>query len=461
MIPITTFNNIRVMLFGLGKSGIATAKALLLGGAKVIAFDEDPKACELAIQEGITICDLRSTSWRHADALLLSPGIPLTHPTPHWIVKTAKEAEVEIIGDIELLERERRARGGKVHIIAITGTNGKSTTVALTSHMLQQAGIDVQMGGNIGYPLLTLGDFMDNRYYVIEVSSFQADLTTSLKPEIGIITNISSDHLDRHHTMDNYIASKKKVVANASLAIISTDDQFCKRLAKDLEKAVLISTQYSVGCSYHMDGSVIVDSRNQNTQSRIKDICGIASLRGQHNAQNAMCATAIAQTVGLEPNTIANGLESFPGLPHRIETIKRIGHITFINDSKSTNATATKQALTCLENENIYWIVGGEPKSDGIASLTSLFFKITKAYLIGSSTEKFAIILNGKVPYKRCDTIDQAVISAARDAQKSCGKATVLLSPACSSFDQFSNFEERGNAFRELVHYLSNSLLQC
>lgn len=448
MTPIHAFNGQRVALFGLGGSGLTTARALQAGGAELIVWDDQAAAREKAQSEGFIVSDLAQIEWADYAALILAPGVPLTHPEPHWTVQRAASAKVPIIGDIELFCRERARLVPNAPFIAITGTNGKSTTTALIAHMMRVAGYDVQMGGNIGTAILSLEPPAQGRVHVIECSSYQIDLAPSLAPSVGILLNITPDHLDRHGTMDNYAAVKERLVAQAQQAIIGVDDEWCRAIARRLNAPVEISVERLLpqGLSYQ-DGWIY-----QNGEERF-DLNGIGSLRGAHNGQNAAAAIAAAQTLGVDDATIMQGLRSFPGLAHRMEQIGKVGSTLFINDSKATNADAAEKALLAFPR-HIFWICGGVPKEGGIAPLAPLFGRIHEAFLIGQASEAFAATLDG-VPHRFCGDLERAV-SDANEAAQAAGveNPVVLLSPACASFDQYRNFELRGAHFRALVESL-------
>jgi UDP-N-acetylmuramoylalanine--D-glutamate ligase len=451
MIPVTSFAGKTVALFGLGGSGLATALALRAGGAQVVACDDNPAKNAEAEAQGIEIADLRSVDWSRFASFILSPGVPLTHPQPHWSVPLARTAGVEIIGDIELFCRERAKVAPNAPFVAITGTNGKSTTTALVAHILREAGRDVQMGGNIGTAILSLDPPADNRTHVIECSSFQIDLTPSLTPTIGVLLNISPDHLDRHGTMERYSAIKERLVERAANVVIGVDDALSRAVVSRLMGTVL-----RVGLSDHQSGSVYADSHRvyanrDGIPVQVADLAGVGSLRGDHNAQNAAAAVAIALFSGIDAQTIARALRSFPGLAHRMEEIGRRGNVLFINDSKATNADSTDKALKSFDD--IYWILGGKAKEGGIAALEPYFAKVRRAYLIGAASDEYARTLDARVPYVSCSTLDRAVKQAARDTE-GLAQAVVLLSPASASYDQYPNFEVRGNHFRELVKAL-------
>ncbi|RTM11769.1 MAG: UDP-N-acetylmuramoyl-L-alanine--D-glutamate ligase, partial [Bradyrhizobiaceae bacterium] len=342
--------------------------------------------------------------------------------------------------------------------VAITGTNGKSTTTALIAHLTKVAGYDTQMGGNIGTAILSLEPPRMGRVHVIEMSSYQIDLTPSLDPSVGILLNVSEDHIDRHGTIAHYAAVKERLVAgvqDGGTAIVGVDDGFCRDIADRLDRAgknvVRISVKNPLASGIHVEHGNIV--RNSGgARSEVAALGGIGSLRGQHNAQNAAAAAAAALAMGISLDVLQSGLRSFPGLAHRMEQVGRRGNVLFVNDSKGTNADATAHALSSFAD--IFWIAGGKPKAGGITSLTGFFPRIRKAYLIGEAAQEFSGTL-ATVAHEISQTLDVAVEHAARDAEASgLTDAVVLLSPACASFDQYRNFEIRGTKFRELVQAL-------
>jgi len=430
MIPVTTRKDQTIALFGLGGSGLVTAQALMEGGAKVVAFDDNPKSVEKAAAEGVSCQDLREVDFSKVDALVLAPGVPLTHPAPHWSVDLAKAHDVEITGDVALFADELRAHAPDSPFIAITGTNGKSTTTALISHVLAHNGMDVQMGGNIGKAVLSLEPSSGDRVHVVECSSYQIDLAPRLDPQIGILLNLAPDHLDRHGTMENYANIKKRLVEASDIPILGVDDDFTTGIELDLRRTG--KNPIAIRAS---DSSV--------------DLNGIATLRGSHNAQNANAAYATCLKIGLSSEQIHNGFKTFPGLAHRMEILGEVSGVSYVNDSKATNADAAAMALASFSN--IHWIAGGLAKEGGIQSLHELFGNVSKAYLIGEAAPEFAVTLGSDLPFEISETIDAAVASAAGQSGKG---DVVLLSPACASFDQFANFEIRGEAFRAAVHEL-------
>jgi UDP-N-acetylmuramoylalanine--D-glutamate ligase len=456
MIPVTTFAGKKVAVFGLRASGLASAGALLAGGADVVGFDDEAEKVTEAAAAGIPTADPRHIDWSRIAALVLAPGVPLTHPAPHWVVGLARNAAVEVIGDIELYCRERRLTAPDAPFIAITGTNGKSTTAALTTHLFAVAGYEAELGGNIGTAILSLKAPAAGRVHVIECSSFQIDLAPSLDPSVGILLNVSEDHLDRHGSLRDYAAIKERLVAGVQrngTAIVGVDDNFGAAVADRIERAgkriVRVSVRRPLPDGLYVEGDRVMRAAGATARA-VARIGGIGSLRGAHNGQNAACATGAALALGVAPDVIQKGLVSFPGLAHRMEQVGAKGNVLFVNDSKATNADAAARALASFTD--IFWIAGGKAKSGGIAPLAGYFPRIAKAYLIGEAAGEFAGTLQGKVPFVVAGTVERAVALAARDAETS-GRAepVVLLSPACASYDQFRNFELRGAAFREAV----------
>ncbi len=456
MIPVTSFAGKTVAVFGLGGSGLASCEALKAGGAEVIAGDDDIGNLVKATQAGFITADLRTVSWENFAALVLTPGAPLTHPAPHWTVLAARETGIEVIGDIELFCRERRRHAPTAPFVAITGTNGKSTTTALVAHLMREAGHDVQMGGNIGTAILSLEPPRAGRVHVIEMSSYQIDLSPSLDPSVGILLNVSEDHIDRHGTIEHYAEVKERLAANVQTqgtAIIGIDDGWSRATADRIEQSgkrvVRISVKQPLADGVFVERGTIVKASG-GARSEIANIGGIGSLRGLHNAQNAACAAACALALGVSIEVLQKGLRSFPGLAHRMEQVGRRGRVLFVNDSKGTNADAAAHALSSFAD--IFWIAGGKPKLGGITGLAEYFPRIRKAYLIGEAAQEFSATLGDRAAHEISETLEVAVGSAARDAEASgIAEPVVLLSPACASFDQFRNFEIRGTRFRDLV----------
>ena len=460
MTPVTTFAGQTVAVFGLGLSGLASCRALLAGGAGVVAGDDSAAGREVAAKAGYAVEDLAQADWSRFAALVLAPGVPLTHPEPHWVVRKAKAAGVEIIGDVELFSRERARLAPEAPFVAVTGTNGKSTTTALTAHILRSSGRDVAMGGNIGTAVLALQPPDAQRCHVIEMSSFQIELTPTLEPTVGILLNVTPDHLDRHGTMEGYAGLKARLLQWARHPIVGDDDDWCRDTSERLRLTGrgwvdIVSARSRVRHGWYATGTTLVSGAPwTGPLGAFADLAGIGSLRGRHNIQNALAASAAAMSLGVSASAVAAALATFPGLPHRLEEIGRAGAVLYINDSKATNADSAATALAAFDRD-VFWILGGRPKAGGISALASFFPRVTKAYLIGEATEEFAATLTGHVPFERCGTLDRAVALAAADAAASgAAEPVVLLSPACASYDHYRNFEIRGDAFRTLVSAL-------
>ena len=461
MIPVTAFKGRKIAVFGLGLSGLPAARSLLAGGAEIIAWDDSETARVAASAENLPLRDLKSEAWGDFAALVLAPGVPLTHPRPHWSVEKAKEAGVPAIGDTELFFLERAKQGNPGKVIVITGTNGKSTTTALTAHLFQAAGKRVALGGNIGKAVLDLEPFAADLTYVIELSSFQIELAPGIAPDSAALLNITPDHLDRHATLENYARIKSMVFAHlgpGGTAVIGIDDPPSRAIADRLAgpfavKRIAVGRPIETGV--FAEEGVLHEMEGREELARI-DLAGIGSLRGAHNWQNAAFAYALARSQGLKPASIAQGLKSFAGLAHRMEQVARLGKVLFVNDSKATNADAAGKALASFSD--IYWIIGGRPKEGGLAGLEPFFGRIARAYLIGEAAGAFAIQLGSSVDHVQCGTLDRAVAAAAADAANSTAiEPVVLLSPACASYDQFANFEKRGEAFSESVMALDGA----
>jgi UDP-N-acetylmuramoylalanine--D-glutamate ligase len=458
MIPVRGFEGKTVAVFGLARTGLAAAHALIAGGAQVALWDEKAESRAAAQAEGLPLVDLTTADWSQFAALMLSPGVPLTHPAPHWTVDKARAAGVEILGDIELFARTVNAapEHKRPKVVAVTGTNGKSTTTALIGHICAAAGRDTRIGGNIGIGVLGLDDMHGGAVYVLELSSYQLDLTSSLKPDVAILLNVSPDHLERHGGMEGYVAAKRRILLNqgkGDVAVIGVDDPWGQRICTEITAAnrrtiVPISSNKAMGRGVYALQGMLYDATGERA-TEVVDLPRARSLPGRHNWQNAAAAYAAARGLGIPVDDVAEGLMSFPGLAHRMETVAQIGRVRFVNDSKATNSDAARQALSSYPKS--YWIAGGQPKSDGIAPLVDLFPRVAKAYLIGEAAPAFAETLEGKAPAVICGTIEAATAQAYADAAASGQDAIVLLSPACASFDQFTDFEARGEAFREAV----------
>ncbi|MCP4385570.1 MAG: UDP-N-acetylmuramoyl-L-alanine--D-glutamate ligase [Hyphomicrobiales bacterium] len=450
MVPANSFDGQRVAVFGLGGSGRATAAAMIAGGADVAVWDDNADAVANAGAAGLPVADLSTVDWDSFAALMLAPGVPLTHPAPHWTVVRAEAAGVEVIGDIEVFCRERRRTAPDAPFVAVTGTNGKSTTTALIGHVLRTAGRDTQVGGNIGTPILALDPPAMGRFHVVEVSSYQIDLTPSLDPSVGILLNITPDHLDRHGTFERYASIKERLAAAAGIAVIGVDDRPGQAIADRLDQTgrdvIRISARRPLADGYYVDGLSLLHGEGGGS-NEVALLGGIPSLRGVHNMENAAAAVAALRSLGLGNAEIQRGITSFHGLRHRMEEVGRLGRVLFVNDSKATNADSAAKALASFDR--VYWIAGGRAKEGGIASLAPYFPRVVKAYLIGEAMDGFARTLAPAIKVERSGTLAAAVEKAAHDAaMDNTAEPVVLLSPACASFDQFPNFERRGDAFR-------------
>jgi UDP-N-acetylmuramoylalanine--D-glutamate ligase len=460
MIDLFAFKGYPVAVMGLGRSGLAAAAALQASGAEVWAWDDDPQRRADAAAAGVPVVDLDTVDLGAAAALVLAPGIPHTHPVPHPLATRARAAGVEIIGDIELLARSEH----DATWIGITGTNGKSTTTTLIGHILKQSGRPVAVGGNLGMPVLALPALGPTGTYVLELSSYQLEQTVSAPLAVAVLLNITPDHLDRHGGMDGYVRAKSLIFAQhpvitppaQRVAVIGTDDEHCRQLRRALEQqqpdvtVIPVSVERRVPGGVYVRHGVLVDDTESQAEE-IMDLREVVALPGRHNWQNAAAAFAATRAVGVHPALIARSLTSFPGLAHRQQQVAQVGGVSFVNDSKATNADAAAKALACYHD--IYWILGGKAKEGGLAGLEPLMSRVRHAFLIGAATDSFAAWLDGKVPFDRCGTMDVAVAAATERAfaEKGRGGATVLLSPACASFDQFADFEARGAAFAACV----------
>jgi len=461
MIPVRGFEGRTVAVFGLARTGLTAARALMLGGAKVALWDDRPASRAAAEAQGFELTDLATADWSQFAALMLSPGVPLTHPAPHWTVERAREAGVEILGDIELFARTVNAapEHKRPKIVAITGTNGKSTTTALVGHICAMAGRDTRIGGNIGVGVLGLEDMHGGAVYVLEMSSYQLDLTSSLKPDVTIMLNLSPDHLDRHGDMEGYVTAKRRILLNqgkGDTAVIGVDDAWGQRICTEITAAnrrtiVPVSASKAMGRGVYVLDGLLYDATGERAVE-IVDLKRARSLPGRHNWQNAAAAYSAAKGLGITPEEAAEHLMTFPGLAHRMENVGQIGRVRFINDSKATNTDAARQAMSSYPK--FYWIAGGQPKTGGIEALADLFPRIETAYLIGEAAPAFAETLTGRAKAVECGTVEAAVAQAYADAAASGRDAVVLLSPACASFDQFADFEARGEAFRAAVQGL-------
>lgn len=463
MIVARSFGNQDVGVFGLARSGLAAVRSLIKANARVFAWDDNESGRLPAQRDGASVSPFVDWPWKSLKALVLSPGVPLTHPVPHPVVQAARAAGVEVIGDIELFAREirpDRARPGRSPVIAVTGTNGKSTTTALIGHILSSCGFAAEVGGNIGKPVLELAPPNGRTIYVLEVSSYQIDLSPGLVPDVSVLTNITPDHIDRHGSLEGYIAVKSRLLeqtAKEGHVCIGVDDPHSAAIhtrlsARDGASTLAVSVGKVLGRGVFAVDGALYDAWGPRA-TKVMDLSAGFPLPGAHNWQNAALACAATRPFVKDLRAIAAAIASFPGLPHRMEEVGRIGKVRFVNDSKATNADAAARALAC--SSDIFWIAGGKPKQGGIESLAPYFSRIAKAYLIGDAAKSFAQVLDGKVPYSLEGTMEKAVAAAFADASAAAAmQPVVLLSPACASFDQFRDFEARGDAFRTIVQNL-------
>lgn len=455
MIGIAPAKGRSYAVMGLARSGLIAARALLESGASVVAWDDNQQRRVEADLFKVPLADLSQGLPENLSALILSPGIPHTHPAPHPAAALAKAAGVPIIGDVELLFQACPT----AHFVGITGTNGKSTTTALIGHILSSAELPAAIGGNIGVPALALPRFGPEGWYVLEMSSYQLELTPSLRFDVAALLNISPDHLARHGGMTGYVASKRQIFsagAGSQHAVIGIDDPESRRIHDALVAGghwsvvpVSVAGPVEGGVSVSGEGQLI--DASEDSLLEVLDLTTVASLPGVHNWQNAAIAYAACVQIGLHPNVIASAIASFPGLAHRQQPVAEISGVRFVNDSKATNADAAARALACYEH--IYWIAGGQAKEGGLDGIEPYLPNIRRAFLIGAAAEAFGAWLEARgVSVSRCGVIGTAVARAyAQALVDGLPGACVLLSPACASFDQFRDFEHRGDVFVGVV----------
>ncbi|MDN5248273.1 MAG: UDP-N-acetylmuramoyl-L-alanine--D-glutamate ligase [Wolbachia endosymbiont of Tyrophagus putrescentiae] len=425
-------------VFGLGKTGLSIINMLINSGAQVYAWDDNNEQI-VSAQRMYKKCNFihpKEYDWSKISSLIVSPGL---HLKSHWIAKLAK---CEIKSDIELF---LGLLTEKQKVIGVTGTNGKSTTTSLIGHILKLAGKKVGIGGNLGIPVLSLN--IDEEIYVIELSSFQLELIDKINVDIGVLLNITPDHIERHGNMENYIEVKSKLVSSCRTAIV--EHNIAKMLGDSIENRIYIS------------GKVLLENGISCINDNVFDHGNCVNMRSSRinlisNTENIAATYAVCKLLKIDHNTIIDGIRSFSGLKYRNELLGKIKNVLFINDSKATNAEASEKAL--LSYNNIYWIVGGKSKIGGINPLVKHFTRIKKAFLIGESTENFASVLSSNnVEFIKCDNLENAFKLAYEEAFYQQEEITILLSPACSSFDQWKNFEERGEAFCKMFENLRDS----
>lgn len=453
---IESFEGKPVLVYGMGRTGISSVKALKKAGAQVVAGDDSPDFPENLKMPDVGILQPDEDFSRFA-FLLLSPGVPYTHPQPHRVVKAAQGAGIEVIGDIELWHR---ANPG-IKTIGITGTNGKSTTTSLTHHILQTCGVKAAFGGNIGNPVFEMKKPGKDGAAVLELSSFQIDLCPSFRPDIAVLLNLSSDHIDRHGSMENYAAVKERLMEGTGTGIVDIDDEYTRAIyeravERGERRMIAVSTLKTPAGGVYVKDGVLYDAMDGDPFS-VGDLKEIRALQGAHNHQNAACSYAAVRLWGVDPGAIYGALQTYPGLQHRQYLVRAINGVAYLNDSKATNAAASAMALSC--RQNIYWIVGGRQKDGGLEGLQPFTGRIKHAFLIGESADDFAKWFDTYgVAYTRSFTLDNAVEQAHSMAQDNRGQpggaGVVLLSPACASFDQYKSFEDRGAHFTRLVEAL-------
>ncbi|MEI8320867.1 MAG: UDP-N-acetylmuramoyl-L-alanine--D-glutamate ligase [Alphaproteobacteria bacterium] len=449
MIPLPHTKGQSFYVFGLGKSGLSAAHALIESGAHVQAWDDEPESIEKAKFLDIPVTPPDRINWSQQKGLILSPGIPHTYPTPHPVATLAKEYHVPILCDVELLLQARPQNT----FIGITGSNGKSTTTALIAHILKEAGLKVQEGGNLGIPALDLTPLDEKGVYVLELSSFQLDLCFSPSLKGAIFINVTKNHLDRHGGMEGYIESKKrifKLLKPKGKKVIGVDSDDMQKICQE-EQGLPISATHKVPGIFVEKGHLI-DARTQPARS-IMDLNSLENLKGTHNFQNIAAAFAILTDLDLAtPDQIIHGIKTFQGLPHRQEIVARFKNILFVNDSKATTLEASIQSIQ--QFEPIYWIVGGVPKEgfEDISALKPYESRIQKAFLIGQSSHAYYALFHKKFDCLETQTLEKATQAAFQEALKNPAEnITILLAPACASYDQFDNFEHRGNVFKKYV----------
>ena len=443
MIRVPLYRNRTVAVLGLARSGLAAARALSAGGAHPLCWDDAPAARTTARDHGLEVRPAGPEDG--ITALVPSPGIPLSHP----MIAAAREAGVEVVGDVELLWRTLP----EPRYIAITGTNGKSTTTALIGHLLRGAGArHVRVGGNLGTPALDLTPIPGDGTFVLELSSYQLDLTVEATFDVAVLLNVAPDHLDRHGTMTAYVDAKRQIFRPGRLetAVVGIDDPISRSVHDSLRGRERLRVTPVTAAARSPHGVSVKEGMLYEDGEPVCDLLRASALPGAHNWQNAAAAYAAARACGLPPEPLAQALYDFPGLPHRMERIGAVRGIPVINDSKATNAEAAARAIACFDK--VYWIAGGRPKEGGIDAIAPVFPRIVHAFLIGEAEDRFANTLEGRLPVTRCGTLDRAVTAALDAACRNGREGTVVLfSPACASFDQFHDFEQRGDKFRALV----------
>ena len=452
MIDLSALKGSSFVVLGLARSGLATVRALVAAGIDYVAWDDNAATRDAASRAGVKLVDPAGIDWNKFTALIISPGIPNRLPKPHAAAEAARAAGKKIICDVELLAvAQPQAR-----FVAVTGTNGKSTTTALIGHILSSAGVACEVGGNIGRGALGLGPLGVGGVYVLELSSYQLELLDTFRAHVAVWLNITPDHIDRHGDMAGYVAAKEHIFDRqvpGDCAVIGVDDDHSRAVHKKMAARYRIAAPPVAfdrpvigGISFRAGRLIDADGYSANFSD-------VPTLPGDHNAQNAACAFVACRWLRVSRDEIVKGLKTYPGLPHRQERVAAVGDVTYVNDSKATNADAAARALSSYRD--IYWIIGGQAKEGGVAPLAPYFDRVRHAFLIGEAADLFASQLEGKLAYTRSGDL-QAAVSAAHELSQSDAKgpAVVLLSPACASWDQWKSYEHRGDAFRTMARAL-------
>ncbi len=455
MIDLSVLKGSSYVVLGLARSGLTTVRALRAAGIDCVAWDDNEAARRQAATTGVPLAEPASIDWSRFTALVISPGIPNRLPKPHPVAAAARAAGKPLICDVELLARAQPDN----RYVAVTGTNGKSTTTALIGHILKTAGATCEVGGNIGRGALDLAPLGPHGIYVLGLSSYQLELLETFRAHVAVWLNITPDHIDRHGDMTGYVEAKKHIFdrqREGDCVVMGVDDDYSRAVFAEVAQnaqrnrigavPVALDRPIASGISYRAGQLIDADGF-------FADFADVPTLPGDHNAQNAACAWAACRWLRISREDIVKGLRTYPGLPHRQERVAALGKVIYVNDSKATNADATARALSSYRN--IYWIIGGQAKEGGVAPLAPWFDRIKHAFLIGEATELFAGQLEGKLPYERCGDLQSALNAAHARAQAEATElAVVLLSPACASWDQWKSYEHRGDAFREMARAL-------
>jgi UDP-N-acetylmuramoylalanine--D-glutamate ligase len=455
MIDLSVLEGSSYVVLGLARSGLTTVRALMAAGIDCVAWDDNEAARAAAAAMGATLAEPSSIDWNRFTALVISPGIPNRLPKPHPVAAAARAAGKPLICDVELLAQAQPDN----RFVAVTGTNGKSTTTALIGHVLKTAGATCEVGGNIGRGALDLAPLGPHGIYVLELSSYQLELLETFRAHVAVWLNITPDHIDRHGDMAGYVEAKKHIFdrqREGDCVVMGVDDEYSRAVFAEVAQharrnrigAVPLALDRPIASGISFRAGKLIDA-----DGFFADFADVPTLPGDHNAQNAACAWAACRWLRISREEIVKGLKTYPGLPHRQERVAALGKVIYVNDSKATNADATARALSSYRN--IYWIIGGQAKEGGVAPLAPYFDRIKHAFLIGEASELFAGQLEGKLPFDRCGDLQSALNAAhARAQAEATEPAVVLLSPACASWDQWKSYEHRGDAFREMARAL-------